>query len=109
VLPPLSIVYSSIRHQALAQPVERPRIKGVVAIDDRRLHREAHRAHLRLGLGGTGLRALQVHDRTVHIQITAEQVHKLRVGVDHPIDLPVALVHGPKAKARQLGFRREAQ
>jgi hypothetical protein len=109
VLPPLSIVWSVAGHQALAQPVERPRIKGVIAIDDRRLQRQAHRAHLHLGLGSTGLRALQVHDRAVHIQVAAEQVHELRIGVDHAIALAVALVDGPEADAGEFRFGREAQ
>jgi hypothetical protein len=96
-------------HQALAQTVEGPRIKGVVAVDDRGFQRQAHGAHLHLGLGSTGLGALQVHDRAVHIQVAAEQVHELRIRVDHPIALPVALVDGPKTDAGQLGLRREAQ
>ena len=36
-------------------------------------------------------------------------MHELRIGVDHPIALPVALVDGAEADAGQLGFGREAQ
>jgi hypothetical protein len=49
-----------------------------ITVDHRRLQGEAHRAHLLLGLAGPGLRAVEVHDRAVHIEITASRLRKGR-------------------------------
>jgi hypothetical protein len=90
------------RRQALGQAVKRPCIRGGIAVHDRRLQGEAHRADLHFDLAGAGLRAHQVHDRAVHIHIPTKEMHGLGPLVDHAVALAVALVHGAEAHRRQL-------
>jgi hypothetical protein len=85
--------------QTLAQAVEGPWIKGGVAVDDRRLQRQVHRAHLLLVLAGTGSGAVEVHDRAVHIEIATEQVRELGVVLDRAQAAAVTLIHRPETDA----------
>jgi hypothetical protein len=73
-----------------------------IAVDQGGLQRQTHGAHLHLHLGGAGLRALQVNDRAVHVDIAAEEVHGLGLRVDNPVALLVALVHSPEADRGEL-------
>jgi hypothetical protein len=88
--------------EPFAQAVKGPGVEIGIAIKDRRLQRQPHRAHLLLGLRRTGFCAIEIHDRAVHIQVTAKQVHELGFVRHRPVVAPVALVHRPKTNPRKF-------
>ena len=63
--------------EALGEAVKAPAlVGGGIAIDQGSLQGEAHGADFHLHLGGTGLGALQVDDRAVHIHVATKEVHR---------------------------------
>jgi len=88
--------------EPFAQAVKGPGVEIGIAIEDRRLQGQPHRAHLLLGLGRPGYCAIEIHDRAVHIQVTAKQVHELGFIRHRPVVPAVALIHRPNADAGQF-------
>jgi len=95
--------------EPFAQAVKGPGVEIGIAIEDRRLQGQPHQAHLLLGLRRPGFCAVEVHDRAIHVQVAAKQVHELGFIGYRAVVPAVALVHSPKTDAGQFFLLGELQ